>query len=270
MQEPDEEYETPRVSPYRLAAHLGSAFAIYSILVWTTFSLAIPKQPLQGLPQAQSVAAQALKGWALPLSALIAITGMSGTSLCNSRLLRKLCGWMLFSSLLSLHIWRRITEGYKICRSFCCGFGCWPCLQYIPSHGRPVNSRRVLGNAELEERLWEHSCCPIPPPAPCYHNIICSRIHLVQVQAKKFASSSSQALDRPHACHSFAGKTPFTWSWSFLVFHCGLTWRQFLSQTRIPCGSIHQRDTFRSLQLRNSSLPHKVGMQVTDFTFAFK
>lgn len=78
MQEPDKEYDTPRVSPYRLAAHLGSAFAIYSILAWTTLSLSFPKLPLVNLTEAQLRAAQALKGWALPLSALIAITGMSG------------------------------------------------------------------------------------------------------------------------------------------------------------------------------------------------
>lgn len=35
-QEPEHEWAQPRVSPYRLAAHLVSAFAIYATLVWTT------------------------------------------------------------------------------------------------------------------------------------------------------------------------------------------------------------------------------------------
>lgn len=78
VQEPEKEHETPRVSPYRLAAHLGSAFAIYSILVWTTLSLAFPKSPSLGLKGIQLMATQSLKGWALPVAALIAVTGMSG------------------------------------------------------------------------------------------------------------------------------------------------------------------------------------------------
>jgi heme a synthase len=33
------EYDTPRVSPYRLAAHLSMAFATYGVLMWTGFDL---------------------------------------------------------------------------------------------------------------------------------------------------------------------------------------------------------------------------------------
>ena len=32
-------YDIPRVSPYRLATHLTSAFAIYSLIMWTGFTV---------------------------------------------------------------------------------------------------------------------------------------------------------------------------------------------------------------------------------------
>lgn len=38
-QEPEHEWQQVRVSPYRLAGHLVSAFAIYATLVWTTLDL---------------------------------------------------------------------------------------------------------------------------------------------------------------------------------------------------------------------------------------
>jgi len=65
LQTPEKQYETPRVSPYRLAAHLASAFSIYAVLFWSTLSLAQP-------------AASRLRGAALPLAGLIAVTAASG------------------------------------------------------------------------------------------------------------------------------------------------------------------------------------------------
>eukprot|EP00193_Tetraselmis_chui_P011380 CAMPEP_0177775962 /NCGR_PEP_ID=MMETSP0491_2-20121128/14427_1 /TAXON_ID=63592 /ORGANISM="Tetraselmis chuii, Strain PLY429" /LENGTH=227 /DNA_ID=CAMNT_0019294657 /DNA_START=59 /DNA_END=738 /DNA_ORIENTATION=+ len=70
----------PRVSPYRLAGHLASAFAIYVTLVWTTLSLAQPSPLLAsyvGRPELLS-AAQRLRGVTHPLAALIGITALSG------------------------------------------------------------------------------------------------------------------------------------------------------------------------------------------------
>lgn len=46
-QETKDNSTIPRVSPYRLAAHLTSAFAIYSILLWTTLSIRRPQPILQ-------------------------------------------------------------------------------------------------------------------------------------------------------------------------------------------------------------------------------
>lgn len=57
-QEPDSEYATPRVSPYRLAAHLVSAFAIYATLTWTTLGA------VQGAMHA-SIMQRTQSGWAL-------------------------------------------------------------------------------------------------------------------------------------------------------------------------------------------------------------
>jgi heme a synthase len=78
VQEPDKHYETPRVSPYRLAAHLASAFSIYGVLLWTTLSLAAPVPALAAATPAVQQAAARLRGAAAPLAALIAVTAASG------------------------------------------------------------------------------------------------------------------------------------------------------------------------------------------------
>lgn len=59
LQEPDNPHYVPRVSPYRLAGHLTSAFAIYATLVWTTASL------FQPAPLAAAAGAAAQQGAAL-------------------------------------------------------------------------------------------------------------------------------------------------------------------------------------------------------------
>lgn len=76
LQDPENASDVPRVSPYRLAAHLGSAFLVYSILLWTTLSLAFPKPAAKSA--LEGAAASGLRKWALPLSVLLAVTGMSG------------------------------------------------------------------------------------------------------------------------------------------------------------------------------------------------
>lgn len=42
LEQPPKEYEVPRVSPYRLATHLSTAFAIYTALLWTTMDVFRP------------------------------------------------------------------------------------------------------------------------------------------------------------------------------------------------------------------------------------
>ena len=77
-QEPKAEWETPRVSPYRLAAHLTSAFVIYSGLLWTTLNLFFPVSSAVLAPPAAATGAAALRKMAHPLAALIGITAVSG------------------------------------------------------------------------------------------------------------------------------------------------------------------------------------------------
>lgn len=72
------EHEVPRVSPYRLAAHLTSAFAIYSILAWTTMNLAFPHPLVQSVSHASKQALSRVRGMVMPLSALVGVTAVSG------------------------------------------------------------------------------------------------------------------------------------------------------------------------------------------------
>lgn len=42
LEEKPDSYDIPRVSQYRLAAHLGSALVLYSASLWTGLSLLLP------------------------------------------------------------------------------------------------------------------------------------------------------------------------------------------------------------------------------------
>lgn len=77
-QEPENEWDEPRVSPYRLAAHLVSAFTIYSTLVWTSLDLAYPRAMLASAGEAAQHAARRIRSRVLPFSALVAVTATSG------------------------------------------------------------------------------------------------------------------------------------------------------------------------------------------------
>ena len=94
LQEPDREHQTPRVSPYRLAAHLASAFTIYALLAWTTLSLAFPLSPAAAaeLSPAAAGALGALRARAHPLAALIGLTALSGALPAGGRT-RLVCAW---------------------------------------------------------------------------------------------------------------------------------------------------------------------------------
>lgn len=80
LQAPKSEFDVPRVSPYRLAAHLGSAFAIYAVLMWSTLTLAQPLPVLTGASAAALAAVKRLRGVVHPLAALIAVTAISGAA----------------------------------------------------------------------------------------------------------------------------------------------------------------------------------------------
>lgn len=92
-QEPKTEWDTPRVSPYRLAAHLTSAFAIYSGLLWTSLNMLYPLSSAAQAPAVAAAGASALRKVAHPLAALITITAVSGQSSadCSFKLVATFC-----------------------------------------------------------------------------------------------------------------------------------------------------------------------------------
>ncbi|MFS7985202.1 putative COX15/CtaA family protein [Helianthus anomalus] len=74
--EPPSEYSQPRVSPYRLAAHLTSAFAIYCGLFWTALTVVMPEPPTESIAWVKGAAK--VKRFALPVGILVGITAVSG------------------------------------------------------------------------------------------------------------------------------------------------------------------------------------------------
>ncbi|KAJ8754964.1 hypothetical protein K2173_015476 [Erythroxylum novogranatense] len=76
LEEPASEYTQPRVSPYRLAAHLTSAFVIYSGLLWTALSVMMPEPPAESVTWVQGAAK--VKRLALPVTIIVGITAISG------------------------------------------------------------------------------------------------------------------------------------------------------------------------------------------------
>jgi heme A synthase len=77
LQEP-EGGDVPRVSTYRMAGHLLTAFTIYSALVWTALSVALPWPPTVVAGPEAAHAARLLGRYARPLAALVGVTAMSG------------------------------------------------------------------------------------------------------------------------------------------------------------------------------------------------
>jgi len=65
--------DVPRVSQYRLAAHLGSAFVLYSFMFWSTLDLLMPPQAIQRTKQLVR-----FRKMALSCKGLIFLTAISG------------------------------------------------------------------------------------------------------------------------------------------------------------------------------------------------
>lgn len=76
LEEPASEYAQPRVSPYRLAAHLTSAFVIYSGLFWTALSVVMPEPPAESIAWVRGAAK--VKRFALPVGLVVGLTAVSG------------------------------------------------------------------------------------------------------------------------------------------------------------------------------------------------
>ena len=73
-------YDIPRVSPYRLATHLSSAFVIYAGIVWTGLTVLreVPLLAASTVSSEQLAAATRIRQLALPLAGLVAVTAASG------------------------------------------------------------------------------------------------------------------------------------------------------------------------------------------------
>ncbi|ERN19097.1 cytochrome c oxidase assembly protein COX15 isoform X1 [Amborella trichopoda] len=76
LEEPASEYAQPRVSPYRLATHLTSAFIIYCGLFWTGLSVVMPQPPTGSLSWIHGAAKA--RTLAIPVSILVGVTALSG------------------------------------------------------------------------------------------------------------------------------------------------------------------------------------------------
>uniref|UniRef100_A0A0D9X9A8 Cytochrome c oxidase assembly protein COX15 n=1 Tax=Leersia perrieri TaxID=77586 RepID=A0A0D9X9A8_9ORYZ len=76
LEEPSSEYVQPRVSPYRLATHLTSAFVIYCGILWTALSVVMPEPPAGSVNWVNSAAK--IKKLAIPVSVVVGITAISG------------------------------------------------------------------------------------------------------------------------------------------------------------------------------------------------
>ncbi|CAL5001460.1 unnamed protein product [Urochloa decumbens] len=76
LEEPTSEYVQPRVSPYRLATHLTSAFVIYCGILWTALSVVMPYPPTGSMNWVNGAAN--IRKLAIPVSAVVGITAISG------------------------------------------------------------------------------------------------------------------------------------------------------------------------------------------------
>lgn len=96
------EYQVPRVSPYRLATHLTGAWAIYSVLVWTGMDVlrAGFKAPPITSPAhsaALSTALTSLRAPTLLATTLLAITTVSGAFVAGNDAGHAYNDWPLFA-----------------------------------------------------------------------------------------------------------------------------------------------------------------------------
>lgn len=85
-QEPSSEYVQPRVSPYRLATHLTSAFVIYCGILWTALSVVMPDPPTGSMSWVNGAAK--IRNLAIPVSAVVGITAISGAFVAGNDAVR--------------------------------------------------------------------------------------------------------------------------------------------------------------------------------------
>lgn len=72
------ESDVPRVSQYRLAAHLSLAFILYSLFLWSALDILIPAQSIQIASKSVLKATRKFRMFAHSAKGLVFLTAVSG------------------------------------------------------------------------------------------------------------------------------------------------------------------------------------------------
>lgn len=146
-QESSDEHATPRVSPYRLAAHLVSAFTIYATLVWTTLDLMQPTPLTAGASSVVAKASKLATSRLLPLAVFVAITATSGAFVAGGRI----CGFV--ESRLRAGLWvERASMPQTLDDGPCVlSLTCWACYRCKGGSTLSTNVKEALGVASISQ-----------------------------------------------------------------------------------------------------------------------
>ena len=90
------DYQIPRVSPYRLATHLGFAWTVYSLLLWNAWDI-LKGQVKHTFTNTQIQAARSIRPYAYGASTLIGITVASGAFVAGNDAGHAYNDWPLFA-----------------------------------------------------------------------------------------------------------------------------------------------------------------------------
>lgn len=71
--------DVPRVSQYRLAAHLSAAFALYTLFLWSALDHLIPAQTLSNVSASAIRAARKFRWLAHTCKGMVFLTAVSGS-----------------------------------------------------------------------------------------------------------------------------------------------------------------------------------------------
>lgn len=95
LEEPSKDSAEPRVSPYRLATHLGMAFSVYSLLLWT--GMDILARPVKSLSPVATKAVLNLRTPAAVACGVIALTAASGAFVAGNDAGRAYNDWPFYA-----------------------------------------------------------------------------------------------------------------------------------------------------------------------------
>lgn len=77
------ESDVPRVSQYRLAAHLSLAFVLYTLFLWSALDILIPAQTIAITSKAALKASRKFRMLAHSAKGLVFLTAVSGKFICK-------------------------------------------------------------------------------------------------------------------------------------------------------------------------------------------